>query len=256
MSAPISGSPANVATEVAKSIALQQQQEVKGGDQANKKNLEGSKELDLLSFRNIKSNTLTGQSIGKLPRVLSNMDAKMLEFLIFDALASIIKSKLDDFVEDMRDNIKGIRESLNLAKDQADEIRLQGGLQFGAALASGGMSIAAGAVSIAGAGFSMKSAMAGGKFQLGKFQANQMRWQAISQATSSVGSMADGGFKYGATSREAEATRLRAESSTESALAQNARDSGKASDEFLKQAMSMLKEILDSQHQARSKIIG
>ena len=255
MSVPISGAP-SAATEAAKDVVLQQQQEVKNGDQVNKKSLEGSEEIDLLSFKNIKSSTLTGQSIGKLPSVLSNMDAKMLEFLIFDALASIIKSKLDDFVDDMRDNIEGVRESLNLAKTQADEIRLQGGLQFGAAMASGAMSIAAGAVSIAGAGHSMKAAMSGGKFQLGKFQANQMRWQAISQATTSVGSMADGGFKFGATSREAEATRLRAESSTESALAQNARDSGKSSDEFLKQAMSMLKEILDSQHQARSKIIG
>lgn len=183
-------------------------------------------------------------------------DAAQLEFVLWQAMSVIVKSRLDSFLENMKDNVATMREGMNAAYEQADSIREQGNMMLGGAIAGGLMTIGGAGVSMAGAGASMKSAMSNGKFQLGQFQSSMQKWGGISQATNSVGTIADGGMKYAATGEQASAAEEKSESDMEMTLAQNIRESGKSDQEFIKTLLATLGQMSDSGHQARSKVVG
>lgn len=216
----------------------------------------GADAIDSWGMFNDKPGQATSNLLSKVSSSLNDADLKALEFLMFNAMIEIMKSKLDEFLTNMKDNIETIRQAKDKSFEQAASMRMQGLASMFSSIAGGVISIGAGAVSMVGAGMSFKSASSTGRFQLGKFQSEQMKWQGASQAVNSMGTMVEGGVRYSAVIMDAQGTEQHAESSKLSSMSQNMRDSGKADEEFFRSALATLKDMIDSSHQARSKIVG
>ena len=182
---------------------------------------------------------------------------KKLEFLLMQAMYLIAACKMDEFVNNMKDNTKIANEALEDAKNQAKDIKEQGMYEMAGAIATGVMQIGASAVSIAGAGMAQRAGAAGGgKFKMASFQASSARWSAASQATSSVGTFIDGGTKYGAAEKSGEAAADSAQATKDQASAGLAKDAASADEKFIEQILQVLMAIVDTQHSVKQKING
>lgn len=179
-----------------------------------------------------------------------------LEFFLQQAMLLIARSKMEEFENNMKDNITESREAVIDAKDQATDIREEATYQMSGAIAGGIMSVAAASVSIAGSGMAMKSASAGGKFKLGAFQASSAKWSGVSQATNSAGTLVDGGMKFGAGESRADQSIDQASATKDQSIAGLARDTAQADQKFIDQLLQILMAIIDTGHEAKAKISG
>ena len=220
----------------------------------------GDKEIDSVS----KSLADIGKGIVQDPnslpgihKALDQLSTANLEAAMFQAMLVIVKTKLDQFLANMRDSLETMREAKAMADLQAEKIRDQATAQLAGAIAGGSISIAGSATSIAGSMKAAKGATnADGSMDTAKFQSSSQKWQGFSEATKSAGSMVDSGMKYTGALEEAEGATARSESDFLNSLSQTMRDAAKSDEQFIQQALSTLKEMLDVQHQARSKVVG
>ena len=226
----------------------------------NKAPTSGDKEIDSISKVLADVGKGVVQDPNALPSIhkaLDQLTTGELEAAMFHAMLVIVKAKLDHFLDNMRDSLTSMREARDLSNLQADKIREQAAMQLAGAIAGGAISIAGSAVSIAG---SMKAAKAStgadGNMDAAKFQSVSQKWQGFGEATKSAGSMADSGMRYSGSLKEAEGAVAKSESDFMSSMSQTIRDAARSDEQFVQQALSTLKEMLDMQHQARSKVVG
>lgn len=217
----------------------------------------GGPEIDELSIsleqaqQALKDGSVSFQQIAS--SISSSSD---LEFLLMEALVTIVKSKLDEFERYLKDSLDQSREGVNLALDQADDIRSAGAMAMGQGIAGGVMAIAGSGVSMVGAGAAMKSSMSGGEFNLGRFQSVNQKWMGVSTATNSVGQISGAAMKYTESEEQAAAEIDRAESAKQIDNSGRVRDLAKSEGDFIQQLIQLLMQLGDMQHETRSKVIG
>ncbi|MCY4325790.1 MAG: hypothetical protein OXC81_07210 [Betaproteobacteria bacterium] len=220
----------------------------------------GDQEIDSVSTALADIGKGVVQDPNALPGIHQSLDqlsTASLEAAMFRAMLVIVKSKLDQFLANMRDSLNTMLEAKEMADMQADKIREQASAQLAGAIAGGTISIAGSATSIAGSMKAAKGATgADGGMDTAKFQATSQKWQGFSEAIKSAGSMADSGMRYSGSLSEAEGAMARSESDFLNSLSQTMRDAARSDEQFVQQALSTLKEMLDVQHQARSKVVG
>ena len=220
----------------------------------------GDKEIDSVSKALADIGKGVVQDPNSLPgihKALEQLNTADLEAAMFRAMLLIVKTKLDQFLANMQDSLNTMREAKAMAEVQAEKIREQATAQLAGAMAGGAMSIAGSATSIAGSMKAAKGATnADGSMDMAKFQSSSQKWQGFSEATKSAGSMVDSGMRYAGALDEAEGATARSESDFLNSMSQTMRDAAKSDEQFVQQALSTLKEMLDVQHQARSKVVG
>ena len=230
------------------------------GEVANQPPVSGDKEIDSIS----KTLADVGKGIVQDPNALPGIHAALdklstgeLEAAMFQAMLVMVKSKLDQFLGNMRDSMAAMREAKAMSELHADKIREQATAQLAGSLAGSSISIGASAVQIGGAAKSGKAATkADGSMDTAKFQASNQKWQGFGEATKSAGSMVESGMRYSGSLKEAEGAMAKSDSDFLNTLSQTMRDAAKSDEQFVQQALSTLKEMLDMQHQARSKVVG